>query len=146
VNERTGGKAKSLLSRLVNNVIVLMLIVNVVNEDKPEEVLLSEVTEDVAVEQVLLVNGEEVDVNNANADVVNDVNVDVNEDNPEQILLTVVTEDVDVEQVLLVNVDRVKEKTLRPRRTWTGTPRPWRTRTQTTAMRLGTRTRPRCAH
>ena len=48
----TGGKVKTLLSRVVNNVIVLMLIVNVVNEDKPEQGLLSEVTEDVAVEQV----------------------------------------------------------------------------------------------
>ena len=107
----TGGKVKTLLSRVVNNVIVLMLIVNVVNEDKPEQVLLSEVTEDVAVEQVLLVNGDHVDVNNANADVVNDVNVDVNEDNPEQILLTVVTEVVDVEQVLLENVDHVDVNT-----------------------------------
>jgi hypothetical protein len=61
----TGGKVKNLLSRVVNNVIVLMLIVNVVNKDKPEQVLLSEVIEDVAVEQVLLVNGDHVDVNNA---------------------------------------------------------------------------------
>ena len=46
----TGGKVKTLLSRVVNNVIVLMLIVNVVNEDKPKQVLLSEVTEDMDVE------------------------------------------------------------------------------------------------
>ena len=54
----TGGKVKTLLSQVVNNVIVL--IVNMVNKDK-----LSKVTEDVAVEQVLLVNGDHVNVNNA---------------------------------------------------------------------------------
>jgi hypothetical protein len=69
----TGGKAKSLLSRVVNNVIVLMLIVNMVNEDNSEQG-----DQDVDVEQVLLVNEDHVEVNNANADVVN---VDVNEDN-----------------------------------------------------------------
>ena len=67
--------------------------------------------EDEDVEQVLLVKGDHVDVNNANADVVNDVNVEMNEDNPEQILLTVVTKDVDVEHVLLMNVDRVDVNT-----------------------------------
>jgi hypothetical protein len=42
----------------------------VVNEDKPEEALLSEVTKDVAVEQVLLVNGDHVDENNATVEQV----------------------------------------------------------------------------
>jgi hypothetical protein len=101
----TGGKAKSLLSWVVNNVIVLMLIVNVVNEnnvneDNPEQVLKKVVAEDV--EQVLLVN---VNVNNADVVNENNINVDVSEDNPEQILLNVVTEDV--EQVLLLNLDHM---------------------------------------
>lgn len=66
----TGGKVKTLLRRVLNNGIMLMLIVNMVNEDKPEQVLLSEVTEDMVVEQVLLVNGEHVNVNNANVEQV----------------------------------------------------------------------------
>ena len=50
----TGGKEKSLLSRVVNNVIVLFLIVNVVNEnnvnvdvneDNPEQILMNQVVE-----------------------------------------------------------------------------------------------------
>jgi hypothetical protein len=60
-----------------------MLIVNVVNEDKPEQALLSEVTEDLTVERVLLSNGDHVDVNNANVEQVLLVDMDGVEVNTE---------------------------------------------------------------
>jgi hypothetical protein len=87
-----GGKAQSLLSRVVSSMIELMLInvsmdnvnVNVVNEDNPGQVSLNQVG---VVSNVNTVYVDNVDVN----DVIEDRNVN----NCEQVLLSLEEENVD---------------------------------------------------